>query len=205
VASLKKTKNMRNVRLCVLAIAAACAIPASAAFKCTDEKGRTHFGETPPDACVNVVTYELSRSGSVIRKIEPTAAKVDDSADRKKAADDEKAAAVRKRRDQVLLDSYGSEREIDAARDRNVDVLKNRLSAAKTNAQKAQQRQQEAQRLVDSKGRGTTEAMAADLARAKKDRGAADATVSHIEKDLGEIEARFAADKARWMELRAAK
>jgi hypothetical protein len=196
---------MRSVPVFALVLVTCCAIPASAAFKCIDEKGRTHFGETPPDACANVLTYELSRSGSVIRKIEPTAAKVDDSAERKKAADDEKAAAVRKRRDQVLLDSYGSERELDAARDRNLEVLKNRLSAAKTNAQTAQKRQQEAQRLVDSKGRGASAAMTADLARANKDRSVADATVSHIEKDLAEAQARFAADKARWIELRAAK
>lgn len=196
---------MRSVPLCALVLVTCCAIPASAAFKCTDEKGRVHFGETPPDACANVVTYELGRSGSVIRKIEPTAAKVDDTAERQKAADDEKSAGVRKRRDQMLLDSYGSEREIDAARDRNVDMLKNRLSTAKTNAQKAQQRQQEVQRLVDSKGRAAPDALAADLARANKDRSAADAAVLHIEKDLADTQARFAADRARWVELRAAK
>ena len=158
-----------------------------------------------PEACANVVTYELSRSGSVIRKIEPTTAKIDDPASRQKAAEDAKAGVERKRHDSVLLDSYGSEREIDAARDRNVDMLKNRLSAAKSTAQKAQQREREVQRLVDSKGGRVSAAVSEDLARAKTERANADAIVARIEKDMEATQARFAADKARWVELRAAK
>ena len=169
---------MRTVPICLLALLTTCALPALAAFKCTDEKGRTHFEETLPEACANIVTYELSRSGNVIRKIEPTRAKVDDSADRQKAAEDQKAGMERKRHDAMLLDSYGSEREIDAARDRNVDMLKNRLSAAKTTAQKAKQ---------------------------PGERATANATVARIEKDIEATQTRFAADKARWIELRASK
>ena len=169
---------MRTVPICLLALVTTCALPAIAAFKCTDEKGRTHFEDTLPEACANVVTYELGRSGNVIRKIEPTRAKVDDSADRQKAADDQKAGAERKRRDAMLLNSYGSEREIDSARDRNVDMLKNRLSAAKTTAEKTKQ---------------------------PAERAIADANVTRIEKDIEATQARFAADKARWIELRAAK
>jgi hypothetical protein len=196
---------MRTVPVCVLALAAICAFPAFAAFKCTDEKGRTHFEDTLPEACANVVTYELNRSGSVIRKIEPTRAKVDDSAARQQAAQDEKAGVERKRRDRVLLDSYGSEREIDAARDRNVDMLKNRLSAAKTTAQKAQLRESEVQRLADAKKGAVPAVLAGDLSRAKSERATADATVARIEKDMEATQARFAADKARFIELRAAK
>ena len=45
---------------------------ADAAFRCVDEKGRTHIGDTPPAGCANVVMYEVTRGGQVIRKIEPT-------------------------------------------------------------------------------------------------------------------------------------
>ena len=196
---------MRTVPICVLVLVTSCSLPALAAFKCIDEKGRTHFEETLPDACANVVTYELSRSGTVIRKIEPTAAKVDDRAERQKAAEDEKAAVVRKRRDGVLLDSYGSEREIDAARDRNVEMLKNRLSAARTTAEKAQKREKEVQRLVDGKGRAVPDVLAAELARVQNERATADVTVARLEKEMESTQARFAADKARWIELRAAR
>jgi hypothetical protein len=49
---------------------------AQAAFKCVDDKGKSHFQDTPPAACANVVIYEVSSQGSVIRRIEPTSAAV---------------------------------------------------------------------------------------------------------------------------------
>ena len=38
-------------------LAIALAAPAVASYKCVDSKGVTHIGDTPPDACANVVMY----------------------------------------------------------------------------------------------------------------------------------------------------
>jgi hypothetical protein len=195
---------MRVGPLCAMAFAAACAVPALGAFKCVDEKGRTHFGETPPDACANVVTYEINRSGAVIRKIDPAAAAA--AAESKgKSAQAEKSAAEQKRRDKALLDSYSSEREIDAMRDRNVEMLNTRLGAARGVLQKAEAREQHVQRLVNEKGKTPSALLTGDLERAKAERAAAAASVARIEKDLEATQARFAADKKHWLELRAGK
>jgi hypothetical protein len=196
---------MQAVSLCILAIGVGCAVPALAAFKCTDEKGRTHFEETPPAACANVVTYELSRSGSVIRKIEPAGDAEAKRATSDKAAATDKASGEQKRRDSVLLDSYTSERDIDAARDRNLEMIKNRVSAARASLKKAETREQQAQKLVDAKGRAVPPALAADLAAAKTEHAHAAASAARAEKDLESTQARFAADKSRWLELRATK
>jgi len=192
---------MKLASLFVLAIGVTCVNPAFAAFKCVDEKGRTHFEDTMPEACVNSVTYELSRSGTVIRKIEPASVVGEERAAREKAAEVGKTSVDQKRRDAVLLDSYTSERDLDAARDRNLEILRNRLSAAHTNAQKAQAREQEVQRLVDAKGQKVSAVLASDLERAKSEHATAAATLARIEKDLETTQARFAADKARWVEL----
>lgn len=195
---------MRVGPICILALAA-CAMPATGAFKCVDEKGRTHIEDTPPAACANVVTYEINRSGAVIRKIEPGAVVGDERAAKAKAADDEKASAEQKRRDKAILDSYASEREIDVVRDRNIATLNTRLSASRANLQKAELREKEVQRLADSKGRAVSTELAADLERAKTERAAAAASVARLEKDLDATQARFAADKKRWLELRGTK
>jgi hypothetical protein len=144
---------MRAGSLCALAFAATCAVPALAAFKCIDEKGRTHIEDTPPAACENVVTYEISRSGTVLRKIEPAGANAHAKEDKDKAAEAAKTAAEQKRRDRALLDSYSSEREINATRDRNVEMLKTRLSAAREVLHKAETREQQAQAMVDKAGK----------------------------------------------------
>jgi hypothetical protein len=196
---------MRLGSLCALAFAAACAVPALGAFKCVDEKGRTHFEETPPAACANVVTYEINRSGTVIRKIEPTSANTVAREDKEKSAEAQKSTAEHKRRDKALLDSYSSEQEIDSMRDRNVEILKTRLAAARAVLHKAEAKQQQLQGMADAKGRATSAMITADLERAKTERASAAASVGRIEKDLEATQARFAADKARWLELRAAK
>jgi hypothetical protein len=196
---------MRLGSLCALAFAAACAVPALGAFKCVDEKGRTHFEETPPPACANVVTYEISRSGTVIRKIEPTSANAVAREDKEKSAEAQKSTAEQKRRDKALLDSYSSEREIDSMRDRNVEILKTRLAAARAVLHKAEAKEHQLQGMADAKGRATSALITADLERAKTERASAAASVARIEKDLEATQARFAADRARWLELRAAK
>ena len=195
---------MRVVSACAMAFAAAFAFPAVAAFKCVDEKGRTHIEETLPAACTNVVTYEISRSGTVIRKIEPSGTRIAPES-KAKSAESEKSAAEQKRRDKALLDSYSSEREIDAVRDRNVEILKTRLAAARGVLQKAEAREQRAQQMVDTKGKAATTVNANDLELAKQERATAAKTVARLEKDLEETQARFAADTKRWLELRAAK
>ena len=45
---------------------------AHAAYRCTDSKGITHFGDTPPPQCGNVRIYELNKAGVVVRVIEPS-------------------------------------------------------------------------------------------------------------------------------------
>ena len=196
---------MRFSSVCAMAFAAACAIPALGAFKCTDEKGRTHFEETPPAACANVVTYEISRSGTVIRKIEPAGANAAARESKEKSAEAQKSTAEQKRRDKALLDSYSSEREIDAVRDRNVEILKTRLAAARSVLHKAEAKEQQLQGMADAKGRAPSALITGDLERAKTERASAAASVGRIEKDLEATQARFAADRARWLELRAAK
>src|SRR5690349_12529481 len=112
-----------------LLLAALFATSASAAFRCVDEKGRTHVGDTPPAGCANVVMYEVTRGGQVIRTIQPTMTeeqvKARQEAEEKIRAA-EKVAAEQKRKDMALLSTYGSEKEFDVARDRNIDPINQR-------------------------------------------------------------------------------
>ena len=60
---------MKTRKLCLLLALAFCAPAAQAAYRCVDEKGRTHIGDTPPAGCKNVVMYEVTRSGIILRKM----------------------------------------------------------------------------------------------------------------------------------------
>src|SRR6186997_3249602 len=110
---------MNTKKLCLLVTLAALSAPASAAFRCVDEKGRTHIGDTPPAGCANVVMYEVTRGGTVIRTIQPTMTEEQvkaraDAEEQARVA--ERAGAEQKRKDMALLSTYANEKEFDVAR-----------------------------------------------------------------------------------------
>jgi len=55
-----------------LAMAMVFATCAGAAYKCVDDKGFTRIGDTPPEQCANVVMYEVTSRGTVVRRIDPS-------------------------------------------------------------------------------------------------------------------------------------
>jgi hypothetical protein len=158
-----------------------------------DEQGKTHFGDSPPAACANVVMYEVSSSGSVIRRIDPSAAapKASD-AEKRKAA--EKEAAAARLRDRVLLDTYSTEREIDIARDRNVDLIKSRMEAVQIRFGQLEKREKE----LGPRG------AAADVEAVRKEKAHLTEVLDKYNKDLEATKAKFESDKKRWVELRTA-
>jgi hypothetical protein len=101
----------------------------STLFRCVDDKGVTHYGETMPIACAKKDVTEMSKQGRTIRKLDapltPEQQKVKAEADAKKRDDDKKVADQRQK-DLALLGTYGAEREIDVIRDKDVAQLDGR-------------------------------------------------------------------------------
>ncbi len=202
---------MRGVWILVAALASPVA---SAAYKCVDEKGTTHVGDTPPPACANVMIYEVSKSGQVLRRIEPTptpeeARQRGIEAEKRKAA--EKAAAEQKRKDLSLLGTYSDEREIDVTRDRNIEPLKIRITVARERIEAVEKRQKEIEEEMEfytsgksrsSKGRQAPPELVADLERARKEKGALLGTILNYEKEIEQIKARYEGEKERWRSLK---
>jgi hypothetical protein len=101
----------------------------STLFRCVDDKGVTHYGETMPAACAKKDVTEMSKQGRTIRKLDapltPEQQKAKAEADAKKREDDKKVADQRQK-DLALLGTYGAEREIDVIRDKDVAQLDGR-------------------------------------------------------------------------------
>ena len=113
----------------VLLSAATAASAQSTLFRCVDEKGVTHYGETMPAACAKKDVTELSKQGRTLRKLdapltpEQQKAKVEAEA---KQRENDKKVAQQKQKDLALLGTYGAEREIDLIRDKDVLQLDQR-------------------------------------------------------------------------------
>ena len=188
---------------------------AGAAYKCVDEKGFTHIGDTEPAACTNVMMYEVSKSGAVIRSIEPTPTpeqvKVKrEEAERRKEA--ERAAGEQKRKDLALLSSYSNEREFDVARDRSIEPLTGRINNSKDRIKVIEKRireiddEMEFYKAGKSKAAKTREAppsLVAELQRARAEKETLEKAVVTNEREIVSLKGKFDIDKKRWMDLKA--
>jgi hypothetical protein len=202
--------------LLVLTLALAAAPGAQAAFKCKDEKGITHIGDTPPAACANVVMYEVTPSGTVLRKIDPTP-----SGDQLKARQEEairkaeadKAAAEQRRKDRALLATYSSEKDVDTSRDMNLKPIEGRIKSAKDRMAAVDKRQKELEaemefyqagkkKGADAKAVKPPPQLVADLERIKSEKVTLEKSVVGYEKEMQEVRDRYEADKHRWVELK---
>lgn len=202
------------MRIALLVSLLLCA-PAWGAYKCVDEKGATHFGDAPPPACATVKMYELGKSGAVVRTIEPTGSAADQragAAEKAKSRDNDRAAIEAKRRDAALVDTYNSEREIDAARDRNLELLKARLGVALARQKPLEEREKELERTIEThkamkpgKTGFVPVALRADLEKVQAEKAAVAASIARFEAELEQMRKQFDADKKRWIELRGSR
>ena len=192
---------------------------AFAAYKCVDEKGVTRIGDTPPAECANVVMYEVSRSGAVLKKIDPTPtadqlkARNEDAA--KKALAD-KAAAEQKRKDMALLNTFSAEKEFDVTRDRQIEPINGRMKQASERLAKIEARQKAIDEEMEFYKAGKKKAAGAKAAepphmlvseneRLLHEKKVLEDSLVKGEKDIEQIKARFDMDKKRWVALKSAE
>jgi len=101
----------------------------STLFRCVDDKGVTHYGQTMPAACAKKDVTEINKQGRTIRKLDapltPEQQKARDEADAKER-DNDRRVADQRQKDFALLGTYGAEREIDVIRDKDVAQLDQR-------------------------------------------------------------------------------
>lgn len=195
-------------------------LTASALYRCKDEKGLTHIGYAPPPECANVPVYEVTATGTVLRKIDPTPtpeqlkAKQAEEAKAKEAA---KAATEAQRRDKILLTTYTSEQDFDRARDTALQPLAKILEGNAARLKAVEKREKELNDELEFYKAGSSKSKAAgkgreppaqltnDLALLKKEKEALAQSGAKAEKDMQAVRDRFEADKARWNELRQTK
>jgi hypothetical protein len=181
---------MKIILACLAAVAA---LPAAAAFKCTDPKGVAHYEDVPPAACADVTITEVSRSGTVVRKIEPQKAAPAAVAPAAKAESD-RAALDRQRRDRTLIDTYTEEVEIDRARDRSLELVKARKQSAESQLDLVKKR---------SKGveanKGSSQS---DREAVAKEQAGIEHAIAGYDTEMTRIQQQFETDKVRWRELK---
>lgn len=171
-------------------------------YKWVDDQGVTHYGETIPPEYANRDTKMLDK-GRVTDRSESFDDKKKNSA--KKETAEDKAALEARRKDEALLNSYTTDKEIDLARDRSLLQIEARINSFNTLIQSAQTtlgelRQESAS--ITKNGRPIPQSLTEDIANAET-------RIANLKKDLESnqkesdmVKARYAAQKQRYRELK---
>lgn len=165
-------------------------------YKWVDDKGETHYGEVVPPEYANKDKVQFDDKGRVIKD------KRRDETEGQTTAE-QKAATEQHRKDKALLNTYSNEKEIDLARDRNlqqVEALINSIQLMQKSARESlNDFRKEASTLPA--GKPIPASLQADIA-------AAEAKVARLQQELtaanekaASVKASFEADKIRYREL----
>jgi hypothetical protein len=190
---------------------------AHALYKCVDEKGITHYGDTMPPQCAKKAITEMTKQGDVVRKYDapltPEQLRAQDE-ERERRAEQEKKITEQRLKDQALIATYGSEREFNVARDKDLaglDARKKTLIARNEDIDKQLSKTQnemefyKAGKSKAGKAGKTAEAppqLVMDYNRAKNDRTLLDNELVKVDVDRAAVVARYDAEKERWKKLK---
>jgi hypothetical protein len=181
--------------------------PVSAALKkCVDDKGRTqYYDNTPPPECLGKATIEMSDHGVVIKKTKEELDLKEAAEQAKREAVEKKRAKDKKRLDTALLATYTDKKEIDLARDRNIQPVELAIKGIEPRLKVSQDRL-EVLKLQFLEAQKTKSPALASIERemnsAKKEVVRLEDELIKRKEEIENIKARFSADRKRFIELK---
>ena len=195
-----------SVRIVVVLAWMGVALPASAQlYVCTTKAGKTITGDRPPPECADRAIRELRSDGSTRRIIEPPLTdeqKAQRELERKQRLKDEEIAREQLRKDKALLEAYGSEAEVDDARDRQLAQRSQMIEAAN---KRLQGHQQARKKLDDEKEfyakREIPEALKRKYENSDAVMRSEEKIIASVKADIVRINERFDEDRRRFREL----
>ena len=209
---------MRDIKLSYLAVAMALLLgwggslvhdTAAQKIVCWKDKSGKTIGcgdKVPPEYQDNAAS-ELNKRGVQRKSIESAEEeakrKAQERENEKIKAELDKKAAEQKRQDSALINTYSNEKEIDQRRDRDLATTDTQITQLKVMLKNVTDRHTEVKGRADKAGKGPSDVVKEELARAEADKRKAEQNLTDKEKEKEDITKRYAAQKARYIELRS--
>jgi hypothetical protein len=207
---------MPRLRTVLLFVALALPLAAGAAEapqgkrikKCQDAAGKWHYGDTAAAECAKSRITEISEQG--IKKKEIAAPPTEQELKEREARKDEiererKLAEDKKRRDDLLLSTYGHEDDIGYSRDRKLAQIESSIKASEDTLKslRAALARLEAQAADESRGGKPVPAPTAkNIAQTKSQIATHEAVVQTKRQEQEAVRQQAAADLERYRELK---
>ncbi|OOG25710.1 hypothetical protein B1C78_06315 [Thioalkalivibrio denitrificans] len=165
---------VRLVMLASIGAMLAASVAQAQMYRWTDEEGRVHYSDSPPPEASRQERQILDERGLRRGVLERARTPEEiEEARRQEQAEEERrqAEAERERRDRILLQSFGSERELIAARDDRVALIDGALHITEENIRGLEEQKASLERrrdLIASRGREPPEALDEDIASVQR-------------------------------------
>ena len=198
--------NVKFLGISLLFFAALTATAEAKLYKWVDDKGETHYGETIPPEYADRDNIQFNDKGQVIKRNLKESAeerRAREAAAAKKSAE-EGAALEQRRKDKMLLNTYSSEKEIDLARDRNlqqVEALITSIQLLQLSAQESLLGYQEEAEQIKAAGRKIPASLRNDITDAESKSTKLQQRLIKAQEKAATVRANFEADKVRYHDL----
>jgi hypothetical protein len=192
----------------VLAALAALPLVAEAqnTYRCTGKDGKRYYGSTIPQPCYAARVEVLNSQGMVVRRIDPEGdekARAAKEAEAEKQRKRESASRETSRRDRALLATYGSEKDIEAQRQRALADNQRSVKDVETRIQDIRKRQASYERELTfyPSPKNPPPRLLEDIKAAEGDLSAQHDLLSIKKKEGEQINTRYNEEKKRFAQL----
>jgi hypothetical protein len=214
--SQQEGENMRVDIRKILLLAAGLALPLAAEaqmYRCVSKDGKKYYQSTIPIECAGQPVEQISKQGTVIRRIDPEGdekARLEKQAADAKKKEEDLATREESRRNRALLATYTSERDIEDARSRALADNQKSVTEvqAKIDAIKKRRATYDKEMEFYKDKAGAAKAppkLNEDIKNAEIDLNAQESLMAAKKKEVAGINAKYDEDKKRYVELTKGK
>jgi hypothetical protein len=176
-------------------------------YRCTGKDGRKHYGQTLPQACLGRPLELINKQGLVVKRIDPEAeekARIAKEADAEKKREMDAAQKDAMRRNQALLATYTSEKDIEESRARALREHKYQLEEVENRIDEIKKRQARFEKdlaVYKEAGKGAPpQRLKEEITNAEIDLKAQQGLLDAKKKEAASINARYDDDRRRYLE-----
>lgn len=179
---------------------------ASMTYCCNDNAGRKICGDTLPQICYDRAYREISPSGRVTEVEAPLTPEQRAKKDADLKAQRERAIreAEAKRKDRVLLDTYTKAEDIDARRDREIAAIEADIKRLREGEAEQVESRNKLEKQKASYGT-VPKFLVEDLAMNASELANTRSLIDGKLRDIEAVKLRYAADRARYIQLSSGK
>jgi hypothetical protein len=199
------------VALALLALPAAAQAPGQPQklYKYVDAHGKVYYSERPPVEATGKAMEQLNRQGAVTRQVQaaPTPEEIAAAtAERRRKQDEEVRLREEARRNQALLDTYASERDIELSRARALEAVESAVKDAESKLADALKRQEKLKAETEFYAKKTVPGrLRQEMENNEREIGLQREAIAKRDKDVAAIHAKYDEDKRRFLEITRAK